>query len=109
VNVGIAHASGQVRTFELQTQHRQILDVDRQQIDVGGALQHVCHAAVAALQLPLIERRDGLAHAEHGGIGGVGLAFDAQIVLQCLGTVAFKEVHISGQIKQLGVVHVQPE
>ncbi len=42
-----------------------------QQIDIGGTLEHVCHAAVATLQLLLIERRDGLTHAEHGGIRDV--------------------------------------
>ena len=106
VNVGVADTSGQIRTFELQTQHRQVLDVNGQQIDIGGALEHVCHAPVATLQLLLIERRDGLTHAEHGGIGGVGLSLDAQIVLLSLCAMALKEVHIPGQIEELGVVHV---
>ncbi|CAJ0716396.1 DUF6441 family protein [Ralstonia mannitolilytica] len=77
----VADATGEMGALELQAQHGQVLDVDRQQEHAGAAFHQVSHAAVAALQFALIEGRDGLAQRGQSGIRGVRPTLHAEVVL----------------------------
>ncbi|CAG2153755.1 hypothetical protein LMG6866_04502 [Ralstonia mannitolilytica] len=95
--------------LELQAQHGQVLDVDRQQEHAGAAFHQVSHAAIAALQFALIEGRDGLAQRDQRGIRGVRPALHAEVVLLGLRSVALQVVELAGPLEQRRVVGIQPE
>ena len=61
VNVRITHTPFEIVPLELQLQHRQVLDMDTQQENPRAAFHHIRLAAIAALHLALVERRDRLA------------------------------------------------
>lgn len=109
VDVRVADAAHEGRALELQAQHGQILDVDREQEDAGTALHDVGSAAVAALQLTLVEGRDRLPQTGQVGIRSARLALHPEVVLLRLRAVALQVVEFAGALEQVRVVRVQPE
>ncbi len=65
--------------------------------------------AIAALPLPLVKRRNGLAQPGHRYFGVDRRALDAEVVLLGLCAVMCPEIEIAGTLEQRRVMGVKPE